>query len=145
MRTQFTLALRYLAGRKLRTALTTLAIMFGVLVLFGMNTMLPALINAFQANVKAAAGEVDATVTLKTSDPFSASVAARVASIDGVNTINAYLSRLVNLPLDYYDRDPKLADRVTLVSLVGLDISQATVMHVYTLNEGRFLEAGDTH
>src|SRR3989304_10205877 len=91
MRMQFTLAIRYLAGRKLRTVLTTLAIVFGVLVLFGMNTMLPALINAFQANVKAAAGEVDATVTLKTSDPFSASVADRVASIEGVSTINAYL------------------------------------------------------
>ena len=145
MRTQLTLALRYLAGRKLRTVLTTLAIMFGVLVLFGMNTMLPALMNAFQANVKAAADEVDATITLKTSEPFGEQQAARVASVDGVNTINAFLSRLVNLPLDYYDRDPELADRVTLVSLVGLDISQATVMHVYTLNEGRFLEAGDTH
>jgi putative ABC transport system permease protein len=43
MRTQFTIALRYLFGRKLRTVLTTLAITFGVLVLFGMNSVLPAM------------------------------------------------------------------------------------------------------
>ena len=33
---QFTLATRYLWGRKLRTFLTTIAIIFGVLVIFGM-------------------------------------------------------------------------------------------------------------
>lgn len=143
MRTQFTLALRYLAGRKLRTALTTLAIVFGVLVLFGMNAMLPALMNAFTANVKAAADEVDATVTLKTSEPFDASVANRVAGVEGVERVNGYLSRLVNLPLDYYDNDPDVADRVTLLSLVGLDLARAASMHAYQLRAGRFLEAGD--
>jgi len=145
MKMQFTLALRYLAGRKLRTALTTLAIVFGVLVLFGMNTMLPALVNAFQANVKAAAGEVDATITLKTSEPFDLAEAARVSEIEGVSTINAYLSHVVNLPVDYYDGDPEQVDRVTLVSLVGLNLSQATIMHIYLVNEGRFLEASDSN
>ena len=41
MNIQFTLAARYLSGRKLRTFLTTLAVVFGVLVLFGMNIVLP--------------------------------------------------------------------------------------------------------
>src|SRR3990172_2551242 len=143
MKLQFTLALRYLAGRKLRTALTTLAIVLGVLVLFGMNSMLPAVMNAFQANVKAAIDEVDATVTLRTSEPFAETEAARVAAIEGVSAINAYLSRLVNLPVNYYDGDTQVADRVTLVSLVGVDLAQATSMHTYPVNEGRFLEASD--
>lgn len=145
MNMQLKLALRYLSGRKLRTVLTTLAIVFGVLVLFGMNTMLPALINAFQANVKAAAGEVDATITLKTSEPFAQAEAERVADIEGVSTINGYLSRLVNLPVNYFDGDPQEADRVTLLSLVGLNLAQARAMNSYPITEGRFLEAGDTN
>lgn len=145
MRTQFTLALRYLAGRKLRTFLTTLAIVFGVLVLFGMNAMLPALIDAFQANVKAATGEVDVTITLKTSEPFAQAEAARVAAIAGVTTINGYLNRPINLPVDYFDRDPDKADQITLVTLTGLDLSQATSMHAYPVQHGRFLEAGDSN
>src|SRR3990172_4112334 len=145
MNMQLTLAFRYLAGRKLRTLLTTLAIVFGVLVLFGMNTMLPALTEAFQANVKAATGEVDATITLKTSEPFAQAEAARVAAIDGVIAINGYLSRPVNLPADYFDGDPAFADQITLVTLTGLDLSRATAMHAYPVQEGRFLEPEDSN
>jgi putative ABC transport system permease protein len=57
MNLQLTLAARYLAGRKLRTALTTLAIIFGVLLIFGMNTVLPTMIAALQANVQGADGK----------------------------------------------------------------------------------------
>lgn len=142
MRTQFTLALRYLAGRKLRTALTTLAIMFGVLVLFGMNAMLPALTNAFQANVMAAAGEVDATITQKTSEPFGIAIADQIAAIEGIETTNAFLSRLINLPLDYYDNDPTKPDPVSLISLVGVNVQQATSMHAYVTQQGNFLQDG---
>jgi len=145
MNMQLTLAFRYLAGRKLRTLLTTLAIVFGVLVLFGMNTMLPALTEAFQANVKAATGEVDATITLKTSEPFAQAEATRVAAIDGVIAINGYLSRPVNLPADYFDGDPAFADQITLVTLTGLDLSRATAMHAYPVQEGRFLEPEDSN
>ena len=63
MNLQFTLAMRYLSGRKLRTILTTLAIVFGVLVIFGMNLILPAFMSAFQANMMAVADKVDATIT----------------------------------------------------------------------------------
>ena len=41
MNLSFTLARRYLSGRKLRTFLTTLAVIFGVLVIFAMNSILP--------------------------------------------------------------------------------------------------------
>ena len=46
---QITLAARYLWGRKLRTFLTTLAILLGALVIFAMNIMLPTMLEAFQA------------------------------------------------------------------------------------------------
>jgi len=57
-----TLALRYLLGRKLRSFLTTLAIVFGVVVIFGMNSMLPVFTQAFQANAMAAVNEYDAMI-----------------------------------------------------------------------------------
>jgi len=143
MNLQLTLAARYLGGRKLRTVLTTLAIVFGVLVIFGMNTMLPAFTGAFQANALAASGQVDASITLRTSDAFEASVASRVAAIDGVRAISVVLSRAVNLPPDYVDGDPATADAVSAVTLAGVDPAQATTVHAYLIREGRFLEEGD--
>ena len=59
MKIQLILASRYLMGRKLRTFLTTLAVVFAALVIFGMNTLLPTMLEAFQANILAASGQVD--------------------------------------------------------------------------------------
>jgi len=144
MSIQLTLARRYLAGRKLRTLLTTLAILFGVLVIVGMNSLLPAFVRAFQTNVLAAADQVDATITLKSSDAFDAAVADRVAAVDGVRLVSGLLDRSVNLPADYLDNDPALADPVTAVSLVGINVDQATALHAYNISDGRFLEDGDS-
>ena len=144
MNIQTTLARRYLAGRKLRTFLTTLAIVFGVLVIFGMNSLLPAFMRAFQSNVMAAAGQVDAMITLKTGDAFDESVADRVVGIEGVRLISGLLNRTINLPADYLDSDPSLPDPASALTLVGIDVSQATALHSYVVNEGRFLEAGDS-
>jgi len=143
MTIQTTLARRYLAGRKLRTFLTTLAIVFGVLVIFGMNTLLPAFIQAFQANTLAAAGEVDATITLKTADTFDTATAEKVAAVDGVRVVDAFLSRTVNLPADYFDNDPATPDAAAALSLTGIDPERASALHSYSLRDGRFLETGD--
>ena len=56
MKTLITLAWRYLMGRKLRTTLTTLAVVFGVMVLFGVNILLPTMVNAAQGSVLGASG-----------------------------------------------------------------------------------------
>jgi putative ABC transport system permease protein len=47
------IALRYLSKRKLRTALTTLAIVFGVSVIFGAGTMIPTAQRGFEMNALA--------------------------------------------------------------------------------------------
>lgn len=145
MNMQLTLAIRYLNGRKLRTALTTLAIVFGVLVIFGMNTLLPAFRRAFQVNVLAAAGQVDATVTLKTSDAFDASVVGKVSAVQGVRAASGSLNRTVNVPADYYDHDPAMPDAVSALSLVGIDPAQAMTVHTYSIKEGRFLKEDDAN
>jgi len=140
MNIQLTLARRYLAGRKLRTLLTTLAILFGVLVIVGMNSLLPAFTRAFQANVLAAADKVDATITLKTGDAFDAAVTERVAAVEGVRVVSGLLNRTVNLPADYLDDDPTRPDPAAALSLVGINVAQATALHAYNVIEGRFLE-----
>jgi putative ABC transport system permease protein len=143
MRTQFTIALRYLFGRKLRTVLTTLAITFGVLVLFGMNSVLPAMEEAFQIGTRGAFGKPDATVTLKTGDVFDQSVADQVASVEGVKAVSTSLIRSVNFPQDYFDSDPETVDRVTIITLTGIDVDAARGLHAYQVLDGRFLEATD--
>ncbi|MCE5209178.1 MAG: FtsX-like permease family protein [Chloroflexi bacterium] len=143
MRIQFTLAFRYLFRRKLRTLLTTLAVFFGVLVVFGLNSMIPTIIVSLQANLMAAAGQVDATISQKTSDAFDAANAQKVANLDGVRTVSGYINRAINIPQNYFDNDAGVQDAVSAVNLIGIDIDQATAMHAYLVQSGRFLEAGD--
>jgi putative ABC transport system permease protein len=143
MNIQLTLAARYLWGRKLRTTLTTLAIVFGVLLIFGMNTLLPAFINAFQANALALADQTDVTITNKTGEAFSPKVAQTVARVEGVRAVSAKLERPLNLPADYFDQDAATPDRVTAVSLIGGDPDALRTMSFYNVEEGRFITAND--
>lgn len=143
MNLPFTLALRYLSGRKLRTFLTTLAIVFGVLIIFGMNTILPAFIGSFTANAMAAAGQVDATITHKTGETFPASVLDLVADVDGIVAVSGTLQRPINLPADYFDRDPAAPDRVSAVTLVGAEPDAYRALKIVNVVEGRYLAAGD--
>jgi len=144
MNLQITLAMRYLGGRKLRTFLTTLAIVFGVLVIFGMNTILPSMLSAFQANMIAAAGQVDATIEHKTGEAFSPNMLDKVGAVPGVRSVSGMLERTVNLPADYFDHDAATADRYTALSLIGIDPAQAQTIHAYLVKEGRFLESSDS-
>jgi putative ABC transport system permease protein len=118
MNLQLTLALRYLRGRKLRTLLTTLAIMFGVLVIFGMNSMMPGLMQAFQANAMAAAQEYDATITSKTGEAFSEEVIDQVKAVPGVRVASEVLERPIGLPVDYFDQDSNVPDRASAVTIL---------------------------
>jgi len=143
MTLESTLAARYLGRRKLRTALTTLAVIFGVLVVFGTNTMLPAVSDAFRANVLAAAGQVDLTVTHRVGSSFPLTLLASVEAIEGVSASSGSLNRTVNLPADFFDRDPASPDTLTALALVGIDPSRAQTVRAYPILEGRFLRKGD--
>ncbi len=146
MNLQLTLAWRYLNGRKLRTSLTTLAVVFGVLVIFGMNIILPTMLAAFQANMMAAAGAVDATITNQAGGAFSPDVANGLSDIAGVRAVAVSLNRTINLPANFVDHRPDVADRVTAVSLLGIDTATARSLRTYLVQDGgRFLEAGDTN
>ena len=73
MNFQLTLAARYLAGRKLRTFLTTLAIVIGVMVIFGTGIYMPSFMGAYQKSLLSASGQADVMITHKTGESFSAS------------------------------------------------------------------------
>jgi putative ABC transport system permease protein len=140
---QWTLARRYLSGRKLRTFLTTLAIVFGVLVIFGMNTIMPAFVAAFRANALAVAGQTDVTITGRTSEPFSGDLVNTVAGIEGVRAVSGRLERTINLQADYFDQDPALADAVSAVGLIGIVPEAERAVRGFQVVDGRFLQEGD--
>jgi putative ABC transport system permease protein len=145
MKLQLTLAWRYLNGRKLRSFLTTLAVVFGVMVIFGMNIILPTMLQAFQANMMAAGGLVDLTITHQSGAAFPLEVASRLAPIDGIRAYSASLERTVNLPADFVDGDPAMPDRITALSLIGVDPAAAQSIQAYLVQSGgRFLQADDS-
>ena len=87
MKFQLTLAARYLSGRKLRTFLTTLAIVIGVTVIFGMGIYLPSFMEAFNKSLQSASGQTDVMITHKTGEAFSASSTLnRIKRIKGIAT-----------------------------------------------------------
>lgn len=143
MNLQLTLAARYLAGRKLRTFLTTLAVVFGVLMIFGMNIILPTMLTSLQANAMAAQGVVDLTISHASGDAFPQDVLAKVQAVDGVRAAAASLKRTINLPADFYDRDPARPDTITVLNLLGIDPYAARTVRVYQLMDGRYLRDGD--
>jgi putative ABC transport system permease protein len=139
MRIQIILAARYLMGRRLRTFLTTLAVLFAALVIFGMNILLPTMLAAFQSNVMSASGQVDATISRKTGDSFAMSVVSRVRAVPGVRAAAGTLSRTVNIPSGFFPRGAN----VSAVTLVGLDPKPALSLHNYSIKQGRFLNIED--
>ena len=143
MNLPITLAIRYLLGRKLRSTLTTLAVVFGVMVIFGMNIILPTMLAALQSNAMAAQGTVDLSLSHKTGSAFPQQMLATVQAADGVRAAAASLSRTINLPADFFDRNPAKSDRITVLKLIGIDPFGAKTVRTYPLMAGRYLEAGD--
>ncbi len=141
---QLTLAYRYLWGRKLRTVLTTLAIIFGVLLIFGMNTILPTMIAALQANVQGAEGNVDFTITSASGGSFDPAAAEKLRNLDGVRAVSASLQRTVNLPADFVDGNPARPDTLTAVNLIGITPESARSIRAFPIVSGRYLNDSDT-
>ncbi|MHB1135030.1 MAG: FtsX-like permease family protein [Chloroflexota bacterium] len=139
MNIQLTLATRYLWGRRLRTALTTLAIVFGVLVIFGTNMIMPTMLRAFQSNLLSASGQVDVSVSHKAGESFDQALVNRVRSVPGVSVAAGSLSRTVNVPTGFFDR----AANVGVLTLSGIDPRLAPQLREYRVQQGRFLRTSD--
>jgi len=139
MNFQLSLAARYLWGRKLRSFLTTLAIIIGVMVIFGMGILLPTFTDAFNRSMLAASGQTDVMITHKTGENFPATVLNKIKTIDGIAVIGGSLERTINLPPNFYGKN----STVNALSLVGIDPTVAPDLHDCRLTQGRFLKPGD--
>ncbi|MCE5202780.1 MAG: FtsX-like permease family protein [Actinomycetia bacterium] len=135
MSAQVTLAIRYLKGRRLRTALTTLAIVFGVMLLFGLNGIIPAMVQSLQSSMIAASGQTDLVVTSASTGLFDAAVADRVGTVEGVEAATPVLRVPVALAPGRYP--------VGMLSIIGVDPATAGRVRPYPVAEGRFLSEED--
>ncbi|HUS14932.1 MAG TPA: FtsX-like permease family protein [Chloroflexia bacterium] len=129
-----TLPARYLLGRKLRTVLTTFAVMFGVAVVFGVNAVLPTILGALQSSLLGASGQVDLTVGSTTGEMFPIAALEQARSVPGVAAVAPALRRQVTL----------LGGAGVSAEVVGLDPANAELVRRYQVPEGRFLNAADT-
>ncbi len=134
MRLQLTLALRYLTGRPLRTTLTTLAVVLGVALFFGLSSVIPAFAQAIQRGALASMGKADLTVTHASSGVFGLDRLEVVRAAPGVAVASPSLRREVVLPV---------GAGINALTVVGVDTATAPAIREYPLAAGRFLEVGD--
>lgn len=137
---QATLAWRYLAGRGTRSLLTTLAVVFGVMLTFGLNGITPALQEAFTRNLVASAGKIDLTVTDSFNESFPLAVAGRLAAVPGVAAVSPEVQRSAQLP----PRSDPGPDDVLALAVIGIDPALAAKVRDFPLADGRMLSGGDS-
>ncbi|PKQ23651.1 MAG: hypothetical protein CVT65_07075 [Actinobacteria bacterium HGW-Actinobacteria-5] len=135
-----TLAWRYLRGRGARSLLTTLAVVFGVMLTFGLNGILPAMMEAFTHNLLSAAGKVDLTVTSSYNQPFRPDVVNTLLRVPGVAVASPGVQRTVPLPASA-DAGP---DALAQLVVSGIDLATAARVHDFPLASGRMLGPADT-
>jgi putative ABC transport system permease protein len=123
----------------MRTALTTLAIVFGVLVIFGMNIVLPTMITAIKTNIYAASGQASLTISHITGNLFDQSLVENVLPINGVLAATGkWFGRSIYRRITLI-RTVEKPDRVSVLNLQGLDLDNVQSVHSFPLQDGRFL------
>jgi putative ABC transport system permease protein len=139
---QLTLAWRYLRGRGIRTLLTTLAVVLGVAVIFGLNGLLPAFLQAFNRNLLSSSGNIDVTITSTFNEQFPINVVDRVGQVPGVLVAAPEIQRIVPLP---QRTGVPAAQQVAQINVVGVDPATSTKVRDYPLIAGRMIAANDSN
>jgi putative ABC transport system permease protein len=134
------MALRYLSGRKLRTVLTTLAIVFGVALIFAINLVLPSAVSAFKQNLSGLSG-ADITISSITGESFEPdAVLPLVTGVEHVTAATGILRRQFNKPASADDS----LGATNQLELVGIDPVTAPTVRQFTMSEGRFFEPNES-
>ncbi|WP_119070480.1 ABC transporter permease [Aggregatilinea lenta] len=134
------MALRYLGGRKLRTTLTTLAIVFGVALIFSVNLVLPGMRELFNQSMTTVTG-TDVSITNVAGGTFDpAPVMDVVDRNEDVQAAVGLLYRQFVLPDDKSD---VLGD-LSQIQIVGVDPALVDGVYHFVMSEGRFLEPGES-
>lgn len=135
------LAWRYLRGRGLRSLLTSLAVALGVMLIFGLNGILPTLMNTFNRSMLSTAGSIDLTVSSAFAQPFDPSVLARVARVDGVELATGEVEMPAPLPVK---KNVPVSEQVASVHVVGVDPAVTGRIRDHPVGSGRTLTTSDT-
>jgi putative ABC transport system permease protein len=138
--TQFKLAWRYMRGRGLRSLLTTLAVVFGVMLIFGLNGVIPTMVDAFSRSLLSTAGKIDLSVTSVFNQPFSTDILNKVERVLGVAVATPEVQRIAPVP-----QTPGVtaAQQVSQVNVIGIDPATVGKVREFPVQTGRALAMGD--
>jgi putative ABC transport system permease protein len=139
---QIRLALRYLASHKLRTTLTTLGVILGVMIVSAGDSLLPTFMNAFQTAIVASAGKADLVITNRVGAPFDQQAVETLRSLPGITAAAGSIQRTLVLP-EVDARALSLGGALPNISLSGLDPQTEQKIHSYPIKAGRFLLPSD--
>jgi putative ABC transport system permease protein len=137
------LALRYLKGRLQRSILTTLAVALGVCILFGMNGVIPPMMDAFRRSMYTSANQVDFSISSVSNTAFDEAALQIVKTEPGVGLAEGYLSQTMLLPISLGGATDAY-NGVSALDLTGVDPAGIQALHIFTLASGRFLNIDDT-
>lgn len=140
----FKLALSYLSARKLRSILTTLAIVFGVMIIFGFNGVLPAVEKAFKQNIAASVNQADVTVSSETRGVFNVQQVEKVRAVAGIEQASPLLVRPVIVPPAESPKN-KEGQPVSSFILNGIDPKTFPDVRPLRIKKGRALSPADAN
>lgn len=139
-----TLAWRYLRGRGLRSALTTLAVALGVMLVFGLNGITPTLVEAFTRSMVSAAGRIDLTVSSAFHQPIPRDVLDTVARTPGVAAASGEVQQPAPLPRERPSTSSGTrSEPPSMVNVVGIEPGPAARVRDFPIEAGRALQQGD--
>ncbi|MGD8633092.1 MAG: ABC transporter permease [Anaerolineales bacterium] len=137
------LALSYLRGRPIRSIMTVLSIVIGVMIMFGLNGIAPALKDIFISNTQSVAlSNVDLYVTRKDGSFFRQEYVQNAGSVQGIESTTAMILRAVPLPPDRYSTPD--GNEISTIHVFGVDTAVTDPTFNVTTAGGRRLVAGRT-
>ncbi len=142
------LAVSYLRGRPIRTIMTIVSIMIGVMIMFGLNGLAPAFQELFISSTESVAlANVDLYVTRRDGSFFRQEYEQNVGAVGGVESTASMILRAVSVPPEhYYTADGR---EINTIQVYGVDtFNTDETFNVVTaggrrLTSGRLLQAGD--
>lgn len=135
------LALSYLRGRPIRSFMTVLSIVIGVMIMFGLNGISPALKDVFISNTQSVAlSDVDLYVTRKDGSFFRQEYTRNVGGVQGVTSTAAMILQAVSVPPEHYQTPD--GNDVTNIQVFGVDTSSTDPTYNVVTAGGRRLVAG---
>ena len=142
------LAISYLKGRPIRTIMTILSIVIGVMMMFGLNGMAPAIKDLFISSTQSMAlSNVDLYITRRDGGFFRQEYEDNVGAVKGVEATASMIARAVAVPPDHYTTADGRA--ISTIQVYGVDTSSTDdAFNIVTaggrrLAAGRLLQAGD--